>query len=421
MKHLPALKLTGSTRFTRICSILLILTFVVVAVLVMLAPWQQFVKGAGKVIAFNPLDRRVNVEALVSGRVKSLNIVEGQRVEAGQLLAVIQDNDPNLLENLNTQRLAANNRIDFAKSRVEALTTQIKQQKLAKTQALDSARQKVTASKIASETAQLDYVRVSNLYEEGLASRREQEQAILRRDSTVADFRSVKANLKQTENDFDSVIASIQASQQSAKSEIASAERDLTSLDISVSQNERQQITAPRDGIVLSVPVNDGSYLRPGNLICVIIPETESRFVEVWVDGNDVPLITARTEKDGVVTPGNAVRLAFEGWPAVQSVGWPQLAVGTFAGEVAFVDTTDDGTGQFRVVVAPATDTVDRGDGQGEVKVEWPTGDKWLRQGVRTKAWVLLDEVPLWFELWRQINGFPPIGRGVESAPTSQP
>jgi hypothetical protein len=48
------------------------------------------------------------------------------------------------------------------------------------------------------------------------------------------------------------------------------------------------------------------------------------------------------------------------------------------------------------------------------VAVPWPDGDRWLRQGVRTNAWVLLDEVPLWFELWRQMNGFPAIGKGMK-------
>lgn len=417
MNQLPALSLTGSTRFTHIFSRILIFCFLAVGAFILLAPWQQFVAGSGKVIAFNPLERRVNVDALVSGRVKNLLIVEGQKVKAGDLLVEIQDNDPNLLENLDTKRLAATNRISFAKSRVEALTAQINQQTMAKSQALDSAREKVTATKIGAETAALDYTRVHTLFEKGLASRREHEQAILRRDSTTADYRSAQANLKQIANDFDAIISSTQASQESAKSDIASAERDLTELDISVSQNERQLINAPRDGIVLKVHVTDGSFLSPGSPICVIIPETESRFVELWVDGNDVPLIQARTED----SPGSEVRLAFEGWPAVQSVGWPQLAVGTFAGEVYFIDSTDDGAGRFRMVVAPKDDLIDRGDGKGTQKVSWPDGEQWLRQGVRAKAWVLLEEVPLWFELWRQINGFPPIGRGVESAPTTSP
>jgi hypothetical protein len=98
----------------------------------------------------------------------------------------------------------------------------------------------------------------------------------------------------------------------------------------------------------------------------------------------------------------------------VQVIGWPQLAAGTFNGEVVFVDATDDGSGRFRVVIAPADDIVDRGDGKGAVKVGWPSGERWLREGVRTKAWILLEEVPLWFEVWRHINGFPAIGNGIK-------
>jgi hypothetical protein len=157
-------------------------------------------------------------------------------------------------------------------------------------------------------------------------------------------------------------------------------------------------VTAPRDGIVLSVSATDGSYLEPGSLICVVIPDTEARYVEAWIDGMDMPLVTPRSvASDGTVVPGSPARLQFEGWPAIQSIGWPSLAVGTFGGEVISVDATDDGSGRFRIVVA--ADSNDQA---------WPDG-RFLRQGVRAKAWVLLNRVPAWREIWRQLNGFPPI------------
>jgi membrane fusion protein, adhesin transport system len=104
------------------------------------------------------------------------------------------------------------------------------------------------------------------------------------------------------------------------------------------------------------------------------------------VHGNDAALIS----------PGRHVRLQFEGWPAVQFAGWPSVAVGTFGGRVGFVDATDDGKGRFRVVVVPDPEDED-----------WPSA-QYLRQGVRAKGWVLLEQVRLGFELWRQFNGFPP-------------
>ncbi|MCP5557254.1 MAG: biotin/lipoyl-binding protein [Verrucomicrobiaceae bacterium] len=401
---LPALALAGSAKFTRIFSLLLVMGFVVFVVGILWLPWRQFVAGAGRVIAFNPLDRRINIEAQVSGRVKHLHVVEGQRVKQGDLIAEIQDNDPNLLNNLKAQREAIESRRDFAQGRVESLTAQITQQELAKNQAIDGAEQRVAAAKIAAETSLLNYNRTKELFEKQLESQRSMELATLSRDSTAAELKSAIAALKRTSNDFDASIASTHASKGSALSDVAGAERDLSVIDVQINQNLRQIVEAPRDGIILQVAVTDGTYLRPGSLICVVIPETESRFVEVWIDGNDMPLIHSRSEDQ----PGSPVRIAFEGWPALQAVGWPNLAIGTFGGEVVFVDATDDGKGRFRVVVAPLDDTVNRGDGKGAVSVGWPDKERWLRQGVRANAWIMLNEVPLWYEVWRQINGFPP-------------
>ena len=109
-------------------------------------------------------------------------------------------------------------------------------------------------------------------------------------------------------------------------------------------------------------------------------------------DGNDAALISE----------GRHVRMQFEGWPAVQFTGWPSVAVGTFGGVISFIDPQDDGKGNFRVLVVP--------EQGGE---PWPS-PRFLRQGVRAKAWVLLERVSLGFELWRRFNGFPPM---LEQAP----
>jgi len=110
-----------------------------------------------------------------------------------------------------------------------------------------------------------------------------------------------------------------------------------------------------------------------------------------------------------LIKEGTKLRLTFEGYPSVQTMGWPHLAVGTFGGEVVFIDSTDNGEGLFRVVVGPDIDTVDRYDGAGKVDVGWPDKDRWLRQGTLAQAWFMLEEVPLWAEFWRQMNGFPPL------------
>ena len=119
-------------------------------------------------------------------------------------------------------------------------------------------------------------------------------------------------------------------------------------------------------------------------------------------DAVDAPLVLAYADRisreggHGATAPH--VRLQFEGWPAIQFGGWPYVGVGSFAGQVSFVDPTDDGKGKFRVMVIP--DPAERGG-------TWPEA-QFLRQGSQARGWILLDRVRLGYEIWRQLNGFPP-------------
>ena len=411
--HLPAIHRAGTARGARVLARAIALLFVVFLLGLWFLPWQQFVSGTGKVIAFDPLERRINIEAAVSGQVRKLHVVEGQRVKAGDVIVEIQDNDPNLLANLRNQRDALIARRAAAAQRIDDLDLQMRQQEQAKGQALDAAQQRVAAEKITAETAVLNYNRTRDLKNPGLVSQRDYELARQIRESSEANLAAAEANLKRTDNEFNATIAGIRAQKGTAQAELASAERDISSIDILISQTQRQVVQAPRDGIVLSVQATDGTYLRPGSPICVIIPETDSRFVELWLDGNDMPLVHPRlTADDGSVRQaGSEVRLQFEGWPAIQFVGWPSVAVGTFGGEVVFVDAAADATGRFRVVVAPKPDVSIRNGRRHEEP--WP-GNRWLRQGVRANGWILLQQVPLWKEVWRQINGFPPVVSDTE-------
>lgn len=405
--RLPALAQTGATRLPRLLARLLAILCLLFLPAVAFVPWQQFVAGTGRVIAFDPLDRRVNVEAPVSGRVKRLYVVENQRVKKGDVLVEIQDNDPELQRNLQLQHEAAVARRAAASQRIEDLGSQIEQIERAKTQALDSARQRVLSEEFSVQTNRVHYERMERLLKSGLVSQRDFELAKLAIDSSEANLQSARASLDRTVEEYDATISSTRASRGSAQAELAAAEREISMIDSQINQAQQQVIESPRDGIVFSVAVTDGTFLRPGSPICVVIPETESRFVEMWVKGMDMPLIRARHEnEDGTVEPGSLARLQFEGWPAIQFMGWPSVAVGTFGGEVVFVDPTDDGMGRFRIVVAPKPDVIERG---GTTRVDdWP-GNRWLRQGVRAKGWILLEQVPLWKEIWRQLNGFPPV------------
>lgn len=383
---------------------------VVLIVSLAFLPWQQFVHGAGRVVAYDPLERPVTVEAPLSGRIERAYVLEGQVVKKGDPLFRMTDNDPELPANLEAQRAAAVTRREAAERRIGMLSRQIEEQERALPLAMAAASNRLEVARFAARTAELQFHRVKALFEDerGLSSQREYEMATLERDRTRADVLQAEALLQRTEPDLRGSIQGSMAQRESARADLASAEQAITALTIQISQTGTQNIVAPRDGVVLRVQATEGSFLRAGSPICTVIPDTASRMVELWLDGNDMPLVRPRrTDAEGkILERGSGVRLQFEGWPAIQFVGWPSVALGTFGGEVLVVDAADNGQGKFRILVAPMPDEVRRRGGEVE-RVEWP-GARWLRQGVRANGWVLLERVPLWFELWRQMNGFPP-------------
>ena len=209
-------------------------------------------------------------------------------------------------------------------------------------------------------------------------------QAVLTAEKEVAakrKEREEKQRTAQTKIDY------ARAMQADALGLQATVQKDIRTLQIKMSEMQRMVITAPRDGTIFRMPVFErGMTIKEGSELFTIVPDTKDLAVELWISGNDVPL----------VRPGDHVRLQFEGWPAVQFAGWPSVAVGTFGGEVVAIDETDNGKGKFRLQVRPEGDT------------EWPS-HRFLRQGVRSNGWVMLQRVRLGYEMWRQLNGFPPV------------
>ncbi len=386
------------------------LCLIALIALIML-PWRQFVSGSGRVIAYNPLERSLTIEAPLPGKVHRSFVVEGQQVQEGDPLFEIVDNDPNLLANILQQRDSASARRDAAKTRVESLALQIGEQERALPLAMEAAKTRLSAARFAADTARLQFDRFKALHADkrGLVSQRDFELTTLERDRTEAELQRSQAELERTPVDLRAAIQGIIAQRDSARADLASAEQSLTGLEIQISQTRMQKVTSPRAGIVFRLQSTEGTFLRAGSPLCTIIAQTDKPMVEVWLHGQDMPLVTARETgpKGQILREGSPVRLQFEGWPALQMIGWPSLARGTFGGEVVLVDPTDNGKGKFRILVAEKQDVVQGQDGQA-TSVPWPSS-RWLRQGVRANGWVLLQRVPLWFEVWRQLNGFPPM------------
>ncbi|MEM8682217.1 MAG: HlyD family efflux transporter periplasmic adaptor subunit [Pseudomonadota bacterium] len=316
-------------RIMRVVGRLLGLGVICAAAFLIFVPWVQTTSGFGLVTALNPNDRLQEINALVPGRIQEWYVQDGSHVEVGDPIVRIADVDSQLLARLEAER-----------NQVVA---------------------KLAAAETAVQTAEIDRRRMKDLFDQGLASQREYEQASIR----VEELRT----------------------------RVAEAAAEISRVDVNLSRQSVQIVRAPRDGVILRVFAGDAAtFVRAGDVVATFVPDNATRAVEIFIDGRDVAL----------VRPGAKVRLHFEGWPVVQFSGWPSKAVGTFGGVVIAVDPSADTNGRFRVLVNE--DTTDPNP--------WPD-DRFVRFGSNARGWVLLEQVPVGYELWRRMNNFPaelPVG-----------
>ncbi len=411
-----ALHAIAVPRSQRILARVLVALLATTVLALTVTPWQQNVTGSGRVLAFRPEERPQNIEAPVEGRIAKWYVVEGSKVKKGDAIVDLSDNDPSIMERLGQERTATGGTITAGHKRVQSIEDRIRGLETTLTTGVSAARARVQmgvdrvaaaeqslgAARSALVTAKLQIERQKGLAAKGLTSTRNVELAELDLQQKTADVERAVASLSAAKNErlsLDAELLRVDADSQSrideawgshasAVSDVAKAQAEMTKVEVRVARQSTQRVTAPMDGTVFRVVARQsGELLKAGDVIGVLVPLTSNNVVELMMDGNDVPLIAQ----------GRPVRLQFEGWPALQFSGWPSIAVGTFGGRVLLVDSTDNGHGKFRVLVEkdPREDA-------------WP-GQNYLRQGVRANGWILLNEVPLGYELWRQFNGFPPV------------
>jgi multidrug resistance efflux pump len=413
---LTALRRVRSPRMAARIAKVLAFLFVIIPVAVLFVPWQQNIPAVGNVTAFDPLDRPQRIDAPVTGRIAAVYVQDNTTVSAGDTLIEIEDLDPDLLRRLEQERQAIEAKIAAREDKASAYQTQIENltatRDLAVTAAehrlavavddLRGARERRVGAEAALEAAQLQYERKKRLLDDGVVSQRDLEVA--ERDFEIAqtlvnaaeaaisasdnDRQAIQTEISRIRADAEAKVDSARAAQNDALASAEDGRASLAKLEVQIARQQSQRVIAPRTGTVFRLAAaQGGEVIKAGDPLLTLVPDAKQLAVELWVSGNDAPLIEQ----------GRHARIQFEGWPAVQFAGWPSVAVGTFGGTVALVDPTDNGEGQFRILVLP-----DRADDP------WPA-DRFLRQGVRAQAWVLLNRVSLGYEWWRQLNGFPPV------------
>ena len=391
-----------------------------VIVLCMFLPWTQNIRSQGMLTALSPADRPQTIEATIAGRIEKWHVMEGDLVKKGDTIASISEikekyMDPNLLVNMEEQVEAKQQSVDANESKVQAMQEQIKALREGLGFSLQKARNKVEQTRLKLKSDSMDVVaqrtelevaeaqlqRQENLYKQGLKSLTELEQRRLKLqeaqaklvslenkyDATQAELQNARTELNSLQAEYGDKIAKAEAELNATRSYIYGTQAEVVKMQSEYSstkvRSQYYQIVAPQDGyVVQTLKAGIGETIKEGEPLATIMPQNPELAAELYINALDLPLIKR----------GDEVRLQFEGWPTLVFSGWPGASFGTFGGKVAVIDNTGT-NGQYRMLVVPDPNAQ-----------PWPDA---LRVGSGVQGWAMLNTVPVWYEIWRQLNSFP--------------
>ena len=261
----------------------------------------------------------------------------------------------------------------------------------------------VEAAKSDLEISEKQLSRTQQLYEDGLKSLTDLETKkqkvqetksylIGARNKLLAsqnDFINAKIEINSIENQYRDKISKAESDKYTAMSSMYDAEALVTKMQGQYMNYSMRTgfycIKAPITGyITKALRMGIGETIKTGEALVSIMPSVYDLAVAMFVEPLDIPLLIK----------GEKVRIMFDGWPTIVFSGWPNASYGTFGGKIISIDNIISDNGKYRVLIAPDS-----------TEQSWPTE---IRVGSGARAITLLNNVPIWYELWRNLNGFPP-------------
>lgn len=363
-------------------------------IICLFVPWQQNIRGTGKVTALSPEHRPQTVQAIIAGQVQQWHVREGDYVTKGDTIVTIREVkekyfDPELLTRLGEQLSAKKNSLVSKREKSQALRRQILALNEGMNRKTEQASAKLEAEKVKFLNAENQYQRNKKLFEAGNIPLTKFQEIEYKYQGSSADFQNAQVEIDRLKAEYQEKISKSESDLSATEAEMFESEGEISKLTNELAntriRNGQYQILAPQDGyVVRAMLAGIGETIKEGDPICTVMPEARDLAVEMYVKAMDVPLLSKNRK----------VRIEFDGWPALQFSGWPSVSVGTFGGKVEVIDYVSANPGEFRILITP--DQTDEA---------WP---QQLRVGSGSKGWVMLDNVPVWYEIWRQMNGFPP-------------
>ncbi len=396
--------------------------FVGILLFIIFVPWTQNVDGKGYITTLRPEQQPHALNSYITGRIEKWYVIDGQHIKKGDTIVFLSEVkteylDPNLQNQLENQLKSKNlsnqsydSKVSYLNQNVTALEAEFGLKREQFENKIKQSRNKLTSDSAAYQGSRVNvaiekirYSRTDSLYKIGVKSKKELEEAKLKLTKAENEFVFYDNKYQITKNEwyntqlesqnylneYNGKLSKAQSDRQGTISDLNNSQKELSEMENKLasvkSRKDNYYIIAPHDSYVLkSYKKGIGEIVKEGDQVVSLIPIVHELAVELYVRPVDLPLIKI----------GERNRLIFDGWPTIVFGGWPGVSHGTFGGEVYAIDKNISANGLYRILIIP-----------DEKDVVWPD---LLKLGSGTKGIFLLNDVPIWYELWRQINGFPP-------------
>jgi len=399
-----------------------VIGLILLMLMMLLLPWTQNIKGKGKVTTLYQEQRPQQLNSPIPGRIAKWYVKNGDFVKKGDTilkLTEIKDDywDPKLIERAQQQvdaKKSTNfnyeNKLITAQAQLQA----IKSAQVLKLNQID-VKQKQLQNKLQAEEADLIAIknelkliedqnnRQKKMYDEGLVSLTQFQQRTVAYQNATAKKTVAENKLAQTQQEiianniernavvqeYSEKLNKIQGDIFQNQGNIETNKGDIAKLENQVSNYVVRQgmysVLASQDGQIIQINKSGiNEIIKDGENIATIVPEKINYAVDFEIAPMDLPLIQA----------GQEVVFVFDGYPAIVFSGWPESSYGVFRGKVIAVENNISSNGFFKALVIE----------QKESRT-WP---KQMKMGTGVQGMAMLKDVPLFYEIWRNINGFPP-------------
>jgi len=391
-------------------------------VFIMFLPWTQNIKTQGNVNTLFQEQRPQKLNSPIPGRIIKWYVKNGDVVKKGDTIlqiSEIKDDylDPLLVERTQEQVQAKKGVREYYNAKISTTENQIAAISTAKDLKLNQIKIKIAQlqNKLKAEQAELTAVnnelkiaqdqlnRQNKMYEEGLVSLTQLQQRNVSYQNALAKKTSAENKLAQTQQEiaaqnieqnaviqeYTEKLSKTEGDRFQSMGQVAGSTGDIAKLENQVATYKVRKglyyILATQDGQITQLTkAGIGEIVKDAETIGIIVPKKINYIAEIYVKPVDLPLIRENQK----------VMLTFDGFPAIVFSGWPNSSYGTFSGKIIAIENSISENGLFKAIVA-----------EDKTQKRWPPN---MKIGTGASGIAILNDVPIWYEIWRNINGFPP-------------